>query len=84
MLVCETCLHRGMCEDKYTMTPQYSCINYNSGRHIIIDELEKIKDKINRLHSKEKTDCDIIFIEKDTIFELIDEEIFKLKGEKND
>ena len=48
MIVCENCIHRYVCEDKYTMEPQYGCINYNSGKYMVIEELEKIKEEVSR------------------------------------
>ena len=82
MIVCENCIHRYVCEDKYTMEPQYGCINYNSGKYMVIEELEKIRSKINL----EDVDCQY---EEDYIYsgglqkaiEIIDEEISELKGE---
>ena len=81
MLVCETCIHRGMCEDKYTMTPQYACINYNSGKYLIIEELEKIKEEL-------KDYCvwcdDVQYKSTNGVMLIIDNHIKELKGENND
>ena len=82
MLICETCIHRGMCEDKYTMTPQYACINYNSGKYLIIEELEKIKAEINE-QIQVNNDCLFDNDLKEAI-EIIDNHIKELKGENND
>ena len=82
MIVCENCIHRYVCEDKYTMEPQYGCINYNSGKYMVIEELEKIKSKINL----EDVDCQY---EEDYVYssglqkaiEIIDNHIAELKGD---
>jgi hypothetical protein len=72
-----------MCEDKYTMTPQYSCINYNSGRHIIIEELEKIKAELQTPNLPGdkviiRGDC---YISLSYMSYILDHRIKELKGE---
>ena len=92
MIVCENCIHRYVCEDKYTTEPQYGCINYNSGKYMVIEELEKIKEEIKEIKMekplmskgfecygfKDKTPEDI----KTEIIEMLDNRIAELKGEQ--
>lgn len=85
MIVCENCMHRDVCEDKYTMKPQHACLYYYSSEYTFIARLEKIKEEIDNIIYGMKM-CDEISAEAYTQITARTERIFdnyikELKGE---
>ena len=73
-MVCENCLHRFVCEDRYTIEEQFGCRYYNCKENIIIPELEKIEEELK----------DSVYLHRDFVFGVINNHIKELKGENNE